>query len=298
MTTMIRHQLFDFFCDEGLCEREGLSLIHPKTRDRENVQVYQCGKSNVIFLSSDDHVAKDHYDKKAPTHKFGTDNRAIVSTNDDALRRKARFANQIRGKIWLDVGAGSGAVLDALSPVARKADGVEPQANASQTLSDLGYQCFNDIAETDTDYYDVVSFFHVLEHIPDTVGILKESFRCLKPGGQLIVEVPHARDFLIHFLKWPSFKDFTFWSEHLTLHTRQSLELLLNSSGFSNIVIEGVQRYPVANHLQWLANNKPGGHIALDFLRSDGLDREYEAILQKMDMTDTIIATARKPLKD
>lgn len=291
---MIKHRLFDFYCDQGFCSFDSLSCIHDKTRDRNDIKVFQCEQSDLIFLESDDHLATEHYNDKAPTHKFGESNRAIVNTNDDALRRYQRFANQIRGKVWMDVGAGSGAVLDAISPVAKEAVGVEPQKEASQTLRKLGYRCINDISEAESDYFDVISFFHVLEHIPDCLTMLNEAKRCLKTSGKVIIEVPHAKDFLIQLLDWPSFKDFTFWSEHLTLHTRKSLDVLLKYCDFSEIIVEAVQRYPVANHLYWLAKNKPGGHINFDFMRSSGLDSEYEAILQKLDMTDTLIVTAKK----
>ena len=73
--------------------------------------------------------------------------------------------------------------------------------------------------------------FHVLEHIPyqiDTLKILKSK---LKKGGKIIIEVPHAEDFLILQEELKEFKNFTFWSEHLILHTYKSLKsILLNLS--------------------------------------------------------------------
>jgi hypothetical protein len=56
-----------------------------------------------------------------------------------------------------------------------------------------------------------------------------------------------------------SFKESTFWSEHLILHTKESLRKILEAVGFKNIKIEGLQRYPSANHL-YLRHNRLGGH--------------------------------------
>jgi SAM-dependent methyltransferase len=40
------------------------------------------------------------------------------------------------------------------------------------------------------DCADVVVLLHVIEHVPDPIGTLKEIHRVLKPGGRLIAETP------------------------------------------------------------------------------------------------------------
>lgn len=114
----------------------------------------------------------------------------------------------------------------------------------------------------------------------------------MKPGAKLVIEVPHANDFLLSFLALKEFYEFTFWSEHLILHTRKSLNRFLECAGFNNVSIEGFQRYPLANHLYWLARGKPGGHVQWRQLRSHDLDLAYANILKSLDMTDTLLAVA------
>jgi hypothetical protein len=113
-------------------------------------------------------------------------------------------------------------------------------------------------------------------------------------GGKIIVEVPHANDFLFSFLDLEEFKKFTFWSEHLVLHNRTSLSAFLSRANFKNIVITGFQRYNLANHLHWLKEKKPSGHIKWSMLATDQLDSAYSSMLEKIDMTDTLIAIAKK----
>jgi hypothetical protein len=116
----------------------------------------------------------------------------------------------------------------------------------------------------------------------------------MKENGKIIIEVPHASDFLISFFEHESFKSFTFWSEHLILHTRNSITIFLEEAGFKDIVVTAVQRYPLANHLHWLSKNEAGGHQKWDFLRTEELDLAYAQMLSKLDKTDTLLVTATK----
>ena len=101
--------------------------------------------------------------------------------------------------------------------------------------------------------------FHVFEHLPDPIDILSQLKTKMRSSGRVIIEVPHANDFLLNVAENLAFKEFTLWSQHLILHTRFSLKIILEYCGFKNIVIEGVQRYPLSNHLQWLAKGVAGG---------------------------------------
>lgn len=291
---MINNPIFDLLCTLGVCDGTDLELLQTKTRDRDDIAVYRCTRSGGIFLSSTNHLESGHYETKPPTHLYGVENRAIVNTSEDTLRRKERFVSLVRGKKWLDIGAGSGAVLDQLSPVARECFAVEPQKKASTVLSRMGYKTFRSLDEVDVFDLDCITLFHVLEHIEQPLDILKGSFKRMAKGGRLVVEVPHASDMLIRLFDLESFKNFTFWSEHFVLHTRTTLEALVRHAGFSQVIIEGVQRYPVSNHLHWLAKGAPGGHVKMDFMRDATLDDAYASMLKRIDMTDTLVLTAVK----
>ena len=116
----------------------------------------------------------------------------------------------------------------------------------------------------------------------------------IKDGGRIVIEVPHANDFLLSTLKLESFKKFTLWSQHLVLHTRHSLELTLKEAGFKDVLIEGVQRYNLSNHLSWISQDRPGGHKSdLSIIESKDLNLAYANSLSKIDKTDTLVAIAR-----
>ena len=63
-----------------------------------------------------------------------------------------------------------------------------------------------------------------------------------------------------------------------------------------NIQIEGIKRYPLSNHLNWLANGMAGGHMSLlSVLDSDVLFESYQSSLARIDATDTVVAVANIP---
>mgnify|MGYP001817779695 FL=1 len=284
-------------CDLGVCDEKAIEPYYPRVRDREDISIMRCKKSGVIFTSTSEHMDLSHYSEKVEfPHYWKEENRtkALIDSFEDDSRRKKQFLSLISNKKWLDVGAGAGGVLDLLEPVAERVIAVEPQQRALESLKKENYEAYNDISDVPCDDFDIITLFHVFEHLTDPLGLLKIAYDKLKVGGKIIIEVPHANDFLFSFLDLEEFKKFTFWSEHLVLHNRFSLAAFLDSANFNNTVISGFQRYNLANHLHWLKENKPSGHIKWSMLATDQLDNEYSNMLQKIDMTDTLIAIAEK----
>lgn len=137
----------------------------------------------------------------------------------------------------------------------------------------------------------MIFMFHSLEHFQDPISMLIDAKSMLRKGGKLIIEVPHANDFLISGVSCDAFLKFTLWSQHLILHTRSSLQRMLSCVEPVCISVAGIQRYPLSNHLTWLSKGKPGGHKALlSEIDTYELRTAYEAALRKIDATDTLIA--------
>jgi hypothetical protein len=130
---------------------------------------------------------------------------------------------------------------------------------------------------------------HVLEHLYEPIEILRQIKYKMSHKTLLIIEVPHANDFLIKHYECEAFKKFTFWSEHLILHTEKSLIKLLQIVGFSKINIKYYQRYNVYNHLHWLNKGQPGGHKKTKW-NDNELIISYNNFLNKNKMTDTLVA--------
>ena len=293
----MKNKVAKTLCDWGVCDEAAIEEFYPRVRDRDDISVLRCRKSGVTFTSTSEHMDISHYSEKHEfPHYWKEDNRerALVDSFADDSRRKEQFLSLISNKAWLDVGAGAGGVLDLLRPFAGSVAAVEPQKRALDSLRQQDYEAYSDISEVPSNEFDVITLFHVFEHLTDPLELLKIAHDRLRVGGKIIIEVPHASDFLFAFLDLEAFKKFTFWSEHLVLHKRCSLTAFLDRANFRNAVISGFQRYNLANHLHWLKEKQPSGHIKWNMLSTEQLDSAYSSMLQRIDMTDTLIAIAEK----
>ena len=130
--------------------------------------------------------------------------------------------------------------------------------------------------------------------MPDQLKELNFLRNLLSNDGKLIIEVPHSLDILINNKELNSFKKFTFWSEHLILHTKQSLKKFLIYSGFKKVKFLNYQRYNLDNHLNWFINSSPNGHNKPIFKIDESSKRNYEKYLFSKNVSDTLVAIASK----
>lgn len=282
----------------GIINAQTVAPFFPEVRDRKDVGVLRCSSSGVIFLDRTDHVGSSYYEEKAGTSYWSSEDRAtgLKETAEDDNRRHAQIKELVKGKKYADVGSGLGGILDLVKPLASEIVAVEPQKDIRENLQHLGYNALATIEELSQQktQYDFITLFHVFEHITNPLESLKMLNASLASGGKIFIEVPHAGDALINAFNLEAFKKFTFWSEHLILHTRKSLEKYLSEAGFKNISVKGFQRYPLANHMGWLRDGKPGGQKVLTGFRDEKLEACYNDFLDRTDQTDTIIAIAEK----
>lgn len=287
--------ILDLLSSLRLISKEDLVPYAAAVRDRADIAVLRCRHSGVILLSRTDHIDQAYYEAKAAPERVVLADQAPVLLPDpgDTERRTADLTGLVGNRRWLDFGTGAGWILDALESKAVLAEGIEPNARQRQAALARGRRVHAGLEDAG-DAYDVVTLFHVLEHLADPVGVLRSLAARMAAGATLVVEVPHARDFLLETLDCEAFRRFTLWSEHLVLHTRQSLSGVLGAAGFAEVTVKAVQRYPLANHLHWLRHGRPGGHRAWTFIDTPALAAAYGAALADIDQTDTLVAFARK----
>jgi SAM-dependent methyltransferase len=96
---------------------------------------------------------------------------------------------------YLDVGCGSGGALGVASALGWQVSGIEVDEAAAAKARRFTPEIHVGDALT-APYapgrFDVVTAFHVLEHVPDPVAMIRRMLGWLAPDGLLIVEVPNA----------------------------------------------------------------------------------------------------------
>ena len=139
--------------------------------------------------------------------------------------------------------------------------------------------------------FDLVCFFHVLEHIADPAAFLSSCANFLKPKGRVIIEVPSLDDPLRTLYRVEEYEDFYFQAQHPYVYSARSLCRLLERNGFHVLSCFGHQRYGLENHLTWLAKRRPGGDEALRAMFSP-IDEQYRERLESSGHADAVIAIA------
>ena len=111
----------------------------------------------------------------------------------DKTRKHLNDLYPSRGRL-VELGSSFGYVLDAFRQDNWSVLGVEPDRNAARYASKtMGIETINstlEAAKLPAESADVVVMLHVIEHVPDPVGTLREIRRILKPGGHLVLETP------------------------------------------------------------------------------------------------------------
>lgn len=280
-----------------LCGKNGFRKRDGKVRDNHSLDIIECLACGLVFLSSFDHIHKDFYQEARMHDKHDEPVDIEVWLKDSAWDDDRRFIflkRVIENRSVLDFGCGAGGFLMRARTAASRVAGVEVETRLKPHFRKEGLEVFTDIAEV-KGLFNLITLFHVLEHMKDPVTFLMRLSEKLNEDGQLIVEVPSADDALLKLYASDHFSKFTYWSCHLFLFTNETISSIAEKAGLKVNYVKQVQRYPLSNHLYWLAKGKPGGHKIWNFLDSEELHKAYEKQLASIGLCDTILACFSKP---
>jgi len=114
-----------------------------------------------------------------------------------ALKNKLNLINNcssIKGNL-LDIGAGTGDFLLTAKQNGWNTIGVEPSEKAKGIAIGKGIQFSDSTEELESNSFDVITMWHVLEHVPNLETQIKELKRLVKPNGTIIIAVPNFKSY-------------------------------------------------------------------------------------------------------
>ena len=141
-----------------------------------------------------------------------------------------------RGRI-LDIGCGNGDLLTILDRAGWDVHGYEPHATtaeaANRRLDHLGRRVVHSDASAfdawPAQSFDVITLWHVIEHLPEPLAMLRVVHRLLRPGGLCLIQTPHvaAAEALVLRSYWHGWE----LPRHLWFFSHTTLQALLERAG-------------------------------------------------------------------
>ena len=149
-----------------------------------------------------------------------------------ALQRKLKIINKLhpaKGKL-LDIGAGTGDFLSVSKTDGWEITGIEPSQKARSIAEGKGILFVAESQLLESASFDVITMWHVLEHVPDLEHQIMELKRLIKPNGTIIVAVPNFRSFDARYYR-------QFWAgfdvpRHLWHFSKKAIKQLFGKENF------------------------------------------------------------------
>ena len=224
-------------------------------------ELLKCESCEAVYLSrmpTEQEISdfyQDYHNEFGQTHMAGSD---FACNRYQELRaflayKGVKVETEVPGSL-LDVGCGTGDFMKAAKQAGWHVEGIEVTSEAAQVASaNADSRVFvGDIARLSLPEcsFELVTSYHVIEHLPDPVDQLQHCYRLLKADGALFIETPNIKSLGARLRK-------SKWShiippEHVIYFSPRSLEHALRKSGFQSVVvrtsspqiIESIQHWP------------------------------------------------------
>ena len=150
-----------------------------------------------------------------------------------AIRDKVKLINSyqpVKGRI-LDIGAGTGDFLLECKNQNWDILGIEPNDKAKGIALGKGIKFGDTIEKLESNSFDVITMWHVLEHVPDVEHQVAELKRLLKPSGTIVIAVPNFKSYDAKYYK-------EFWAaydvpRHLWHFSKTAIEKLFDKQNMN-----------------------------------------------------------------
>lgn len=167
---------FELFRDNDL----DLLITHPQPNENDLGRYYE----------SEDYIS--HTDSKRSLFE-----KMYHLIKNVALKNKLDLINSLqdqKGNL-LDIGAGTGDFLKTAMNDGWQTTGIEPSEKAKSIAMQKGVSFAEALTSLEDHSFDVITMWHVLEHVPNLEHQIKELKRLLRPTGTILIAVPNFNSY-------------------------------------------------------------------------------------------------------
>ena len=208
-----------------------------------------CGLRKTVPQPAPSDIGKYYASTDYVSHsdtRTGAVNRLYHYARQFMLGRKAawvaRAAHRTSGRL-LDVGAGTGYFAAHMRDRGWTVTALEPDEGARKLAlerANLAIRPTEDLFALEYGSFDVITLWHVLEHVHDPAGYLRQFRHLLAPDGLLLIAVPNpeSRDARQYGPDWAA------WDvpRHLWHFSPEAIRRLFSSTGFE---MSGIRTMPL-----------------------------------------------------
>ena len=225
-----------------LCGKDETDVVE---EDEPPFRVVRCRHCGLIYVNPQppQQELAEHYSKETYYEEWTTvQAKERISLWNRRLKDVQKYKKTGR---LLDIGCGEGTFLKMAHDKGWEVQGTEISLYACHYAKEqYGLDVFRgDVKDKkfEEDFFDVVTVWHVLEHLTDPLATLRGVRRILKPDGILILETPNVNNYLfkaIYFLvKWKKERFFSLSDKekHLFHFSTTTLLNVLQKAGFRAI---------------------------------------------------------------
>lgn len=259
-----QHTGSEFRC--ALCTAEHVEILHDRARLGETLNTAACLSCGFVYTvprpSREELAAlysQGEFNREARTAE-GFDTRHFEIGYKSAISRIQQIASYEQsarpGGRLLDIGCGMGTFLRVARSYGFAAEGLEPDAALAAELERVlkvkVHGVLLEEAVLEQGAYDLVTSFHVIEHVQDPVAFLRQLGALIKPDGSIWIECPSLE--LCHTGDLDSF----LWAPHINTFSERSLRLAFRQAG-----LEVVASGATATKFVWALGRLPADGKAL-----------------------------------
>ncbi len=213
-----------------------------ETVSHQYFEVWQCNNCTLRFtqdVPTEENIGSYYQSSDYISHSNtskGIVNKLYHTVRSVTLQTKRKLVEKNSGKKTgnlLDVGAGTGAFALTMKNAGWNVTGLEPDATARANAKkdfDVELQPTENLFNLQQQSFDVITMWHVLEHVHRLHEYLEIFYALLMPGGTLIIAVPNytSYDAKAYAEKWAAYDV----PRHLYHFSPKSMQLLLQSHNF------------------------------------------------------------------